>query len=184
MYNYVESQKTRNFQHTYKIGSMRGKVIFSAFAIVLTSLVMGVLFVGCIATVGNDAKFFTLLFIYIMLILITLLYGPAYVQADEEYVILGSILKKHRIPMRNVESVELFQPTMGAIRIFASGGFLGYWGMYREGDIGRYYAFYGKASDCFLIRMKNGDKYVAGCENPDAMVKYISGHVRDAGRAQ
>ena len=79
--------------------------------------------------------------------------------------------------MRNVESVELFMPTMGAIRIFASGGFMGYWGIFREGDIGRYYGFYGKASDCFLVRMKNGDKYVLGCENPKIMVDYINANI-------
>ncbi|MCM1349257.1 MAG: hypothetical protein NC338_07590 [Firmicutes bacterium] len=45
--------------------------------------------------------------------------------------------------------------------------------LFKEADVGRYYAFYGKASDCFLIRMKNGDKYVLGCENPGAMVDYI-----------
>lgn len=75
--------------------------------------------------------------------------------------------------MRDVESVELFQPTMGSIRICASGGFMGYWGIFREGDIGRYYGFYGKASDCFLVRLKNGDKYVLGCNNHDKMVDYI-----------
>lgn len=78
--------------------------------------------------------------------------------------------------MRDVESVEYFQPTMGAIRVFGSGGFMGYWGVFREGDIGRYYAFYGKASDCFLVRMRNGDKYVLGCEEPDKMIDYIKAH--------
>lgn len=79
--------------------------------------------------------------------------------------------------MLDIDNVELFQPTMGAIRIFASGGFMGYWGMFREGDIGRYYAFYGKASDCFLIRMKNGDKYVLGCDNPSHMVAFIRSQI-------
>lgn len=75
--------------------------------------------------------------------------------------------------MRDIERVELFQPTMGAIRIFASGGFMGYWGVFRESDIGRYYGFYGKASDCFLVKMKIGDKYVLGCDNPQKIVDYI-----------
>lgn len=75
--------------------------------------------------------------------------------------------------MSEVENVELFQPTMGAIRICASGGFMGYWGIFREGDIGKYYGFYGKASDCFLVRLKNGNKYVLGCDQPEKMVDYI-----------
>ena len=90
---------------------------------------------------------------------------------------MGSVFKRKRIPMCEVVSVELFQPTMGAIRIFGSGGYMGYWGIFREGDIGRYYAFYGKASDCFLVRTKNGDKYVLGCSNPEKMVDYINSQI-------
>ena len=50
--------------------------------------------------------------------------------------------------------------------------------IFKEGDIGRYYAFYGKASDCFLIRLKNGDKYMLGCENPAEMVRYIRSQIK------
>ena len=118
-----------------------------------------------------------LLVIYLILLVSSLFYGASYIKADNNNIIMGSILKCRKIPMQNLESIKLFQPTMGAIRIFASGGFMGYWGIFREGDIGRYYAFYGKASDCFLVRMKNGDKYVLGCDNPDKMVDYINSHI-------
>ena len=73
---------------------------------------------------------------------------------------MGSLCKSRKISVRDIERVELFQPTMGAIRIFASGGFMGYWGVFRESDIGRYYVFFGKASDCFL-------------DNPQKIVDYI-----------
>lgn len=86
---------------------------------------------------------------------------------------MRSPLKVRRINLENIVSIEQFQPTLGAIRICGSGGFMGYWGIFKEGDIGRYYAFYGKSSDCFLIRMKNGDKYVLGCEKPEDTVNYI-----------
>ena len=118
--------------------------------------------------------FFCLLGLFLILFFCGLFYGVAYIKATDDYIIMGSLLKSKKILMRNVESVELFKPTMGAIRIFASGGFMGYWGIFREGDIGRYYGFYGKASDCFLVRMKNGDKYVLGCENPKKMIDYIN----------
>ena len=101
------------------------------------------------------------------------MFGPWYIRADKDYVIARSILKSKKIPVRDIESIELFQPTIGAVRILGSGGFMGYWGMFKEGDIGRYRAFYGKASDCFLIRMKNGEKYVPGCETPNKMVEHI-----------
>lgn len=152
---------------------MRSIVKYSVFSTVLTALTLVALFFGCIFTVHDKWKFITLLAVYLLLFCFILFCGPWYIKADTEYIVLGSLLRKKKLPMRDVESVELFQPTMGARRIFGSGGFMGYWGLFSEGDIGRYHAFHGKASDCFLIRMKNGSKYVLGCENPAAMVDYI-----------
>lgn len=157
---------------------MKSKVRFSAFATAITAAVFGLLFIGCIATVRDERVFFILLPLYLMLIICGCLCGPAYVSADSDNLVMGSLLRSRKIPVGKIESVELFQPTMGAVRIFASGGFMGYWGLFREGDIGKYYAFYGKSSDCFLVRMKNGDKYVLGCENPDGMVDYIKSQMR------
>lgn len=156
---------------------MKSRIGYSRFVIVLTAVIGIALFAGCIAAIREKAAFFTLLAVYLLLYISALLYGPAYLKADKDYLFMVSLLMKHKILMRNVESVELFQPTMGAIRIFASGGFMGYWGIFREGDIGRYYGFYGKSSDCFLVRMKNGDKYVLGCDNPSAMVDYIRSQI-------
>lgn len=157
---------------------MKSRIGYSRFVIVLTAVISVALFAGCIATVRETAAFFMLLAVYVLLFVTALLYGPAYIKVGKDYIIMGSLLRGRKILMRNVESVELFQPTMGAIRIFASGGFMGYWGIFKEGDIGRYYGFYGKSSDCFLVRMKNGDKYVLGCENPSAMVDYIRSQIQ------
>lgn len=156
---------------------MKSRIRYSRFATAVTVVVYCLLFAGCIATVRDERAFFILLAIYLTLIVGGLLYGPAYVEVDKDNIILGSLLRHKKITLRDVESVELFRPTMGAIRIFASGGFIGYWGIFKEGDIGRYYAFYGKSSDCFLVRMKNGDKYVVGCENPDDIIAYVSSHI-------
>ncbi len=152
---------------------MKSKVILSRYSLAVTVITMVAVFIGCVATVREKLPFFILLGVYVLLLIFALFYGAFYIQADSEYIIMGSLLRKRKILMRNVESVELFQPTMGAIRIFGSGGFFGYWGIFSEGDIGRYSAFYGKASDCFLVRMKNGDKYVLGCKNPAEMVAWI-----------
>ena len=168
----------RNFaENLYQI--MKSKVKYSQYGVILTAIIYGGLFVGCIATVKEEPVFFCLLGVYLILFICALFYGVDYIKATDNYISMGSLLKSKKILMRNVESVELFKPTIGAIRIFASGGFMGYWGIFREGDIGKYYGFYGKASDCFLVRMKNGDKYVLGCENPEKMVDYIKSQIRN-----
>jgi len=157
---------------------MKSKIEYSRFAMILTAILFLALFIGCFATFHEKPAFFILLSMSIVLIICALFYGAAYVKANPDYLIMGSIFKSKKILMRNVERVELFRPTMGAIRVLGSGGFMGYWGIFKEGDIGRYYAFYGKSSDCFLVRMKNGDKYVLGCKEPDAMVDYINSQIK------
>ncbi len=157
---------------------MKSKISYSHYSTVLTAFLFLIIFIGCIASIHEKTIFFTLLAIFLILILCALFYGAAYVKATSDYVTMNSIFKSRKIPMKNIENIELFKPTMGAIRICGSGGFMGYWGIFKEGDIGRYYAFYGKSSDCFLIRMRNGDKYVIGCDNPDALVKYIKSQLK------
>lgn len=157
---------------------MKAKIKFSRFATILTAVIFVSLFIGCFATLHEKPAFFILLSIYVVLIISALLYGASYIEATPDRIIMGSLLKCKKIPVRDIESVSLFQPTMGAVRIFASEGFMGYWGLFREGDTGRYYAFYGKASDCFLLRMKNGDKYVLGCEKPHEMTAYINSLIK------
>ena len=156
---------------------MKSKITYSRFSWLLTFAVFVVLLVGCIATFHETAKFFILLGMCVVLIISALLYGAAYIKVDENYIVLGSFLRTRKIPLHEVESVEIFQPTMGAIRLCASGGFMGYWGLFREGDIGRYYGFYGKASECFLVRLKSGGKYVLGCSQPRRMVEYIKSRI-------
>lgn len=152
---------------------MKSRIKLSMYSTLVTLIITGVILAGCIASYHEKTVFFTALAILLMLIVSGLMYAPTAINADPKYLTVCGLLKNRKIRMDDIENVELFQPTMGAIRLFASGGYMGYWGIFREGDIGRYMAFYGKASDCFLVRLKNGDKYVLGCENPSAIVDYI-----------
>ncbi len=156
---------------------MKSRISYSHFSTILTIVIFVVLYIGCMVNLKDEPAFFIILAMYVILAICALLFGAAYIAASPDYIVLGSLLHKKRLLMRNVESVERFQPTMGAIRVFGSGGFMGYWGIFREGDIGRYSAFYGKSSDCFLVRMKNGDKYVLGCKDVDLMIDYIQSHI-------
>lgn len=156
---------------------MRSKISYSRFATVLTAVLAGVLFVACIATVKEPIAFFSLLAIYLVLFISMLFFGPAYIKADSSYIVLGSLLRSKKIPMHVVESVELFQPSAGAIRICASGGFMGYWGIFQEKGIGRFYGFFGNPAECFIVAMKDGKKYVLGCQEPAKMVDYIKSQI-------
>ncbi len=102
-----------------------------------------------------------------------LFYMPMSISADKDAIYVNRSLKIKTIPIEDVKSVRLSPPTMGAIRICGSGGFLGYWGWFKERDLGKYFAYYGRSSDCFLVELKDGRKYMLGCKNPQKMVEYI-----------
>ncbi len=157
---------------------MKSKVSYSRFVMIFTAIIIGLLYFGCISTINDKPKFFILLALYLSLIISAMIFAPFYVKADDAKITMGSIVRRQTIPMEEVESVELCPPTMGSIRLFGSGGFMGYWGIYREGGIGRYYAFYGKSSDCFLVRTKKGGSYMLGCDNPGEMVDYINSKIK------
>ena len=152
---------------------MESKVKLSTFSLMLTLILTGVLIVAVSYFLWNHENRGIIVAVILFFMLISgWLYGPVTIAADEKSVTIKSVLRKQRLDISNIESVELFQPTMASIRIFGSGGYMGYWGIYR-GYIGRYIAYYGKASDCFLITMKKGEKYILGCENPEEMVNFI-----------
>lgn len=117
------------------------------------------------------------IFVVIMLV-ISLCYMPMSIGADENAIYINRSLKIKAIPMADVVSVKLCPPTMGAIRVCGSGGFLGYWGWFKERDLGKYFAYYGKASDCFLVELSNGHKYMLGCQNTLEMVEYIAKQIK------
>lgn len=157
--------------------TMKSKVQLSIYAYFITCVITGVLFAGCIVTFHEKPVFYPILGILIVLLLFTFLFAPISIKANKNCVNVRSLLRSTKIPVRDIAGIELFQPTMGTNRICGSGGYMGYWGIFRESDIGRYTAYYGKASDCFIIKLKNGDKYVLGCKNPSAMVNFIKSQI-------
>lgn len=153
---------------------MKSRVNLSKYSLFVTVITIAVLCVCAVLTFDTPGAFVTITVLLLIIIIAGLLYSPCRIEADGGNIIVRCPVRAHRIPISEVESVHPFQPTMGAICVLGSGGFMGYWGIFREGDIGRYKAFHGRSSDCFLVKMKHGTPYVLGCENPDTMIAGIN----------
>ena len=153
---------------------MEANVKFSLFSKIITIVVFGLLIgIGGYCAVMGDSKGIIVLIICLILLIPSLYYSPKSIKVDDKTLTINTYLSKHKLLISNIENVDYYLPMMGNLRICASGGLMGYWGIFRGMDIGNYMAYYGKSSDCFLVRMKNGDKYVLGCENSDSMMKYL-----------
>lgn len=157
---------------------MKKTVRLSTYSLTMTVLIITGLLGGAYL-IDPEETFPFLLFAGLLVILCGsgLWYMPTSISADDKELKINRTFKTSSIPYSEISSVKLCMPTMGAIRIFASGGFMGYWGLFHEGDLGRYHAFYGKGSDCFLVTLKSGTKYMLGCKDPKEIVDFINRHL-------
>lgn len=153
---------------------MKQQVILSRFSLIAT-IVSNALPIG-LMFINNPPAYIqmSLGVIWGMTLIASLFYMPMSISADKTAIYINRSLRIKAIPMEDVASVKICPPTMGAIRICGSGGFFGYWGWFKERDLGKYFAYYGRSGDCFLVQLKDGRKYMLGCKNPHEMVEYIT----------
>ncbi|MBR5856826.1 MAG: hypothetical protein IKY70_06105 [Bacteroidales bacterium] len=157
---------------------MKQRVVLSTFSII-TTLLSIIIFVALIF-VNNPPMYIrlSLVAILVMILLAGLYYAPLSIAADKYAIYINRSLRIKTIPMKEVKSVKISPPTMGAIRICGSGGFMGYWGWFKERDLGKYFAYYGRSSDCFIVELKDGSKYMLGCKNAPQMADYIKSLIK------
>lgn len=142
-----------------------------------TALMCGV-FVYALKRHDNEWAVWSLGGAIVILFLFTLCYMPVSISLDDDRMNINRPMKTKSIPLTEIAGVRLCSPTMGAKRICGSGGWFGWYGWFSEKDLGKYFAYYGKASDCFLVTLKNGKKYMLGCKDAPEMVKAITNRLQ------
>lgn len=159
---------------------MKKRVDLSTYCVIITVLSV-VVIAGIVLWLinQNDSPNKNILILDILAILtiwcfLGLFYAPVWLRLTDKSLDVVRYLKVKSIPIDQIKSVRLCPPTMGEKRICGSGGFAGYWGWFSEKDLGKYFAYYGKASDCFLVTLKNGKKYMLSCKDAPEMVDAIS----------
>lgn len=160
---------------------MKERVELSSYCIVVSVLTIALLcgvFVYVLKQTDHMWPAIVLGMVIIVLCLSTLFYMPLSISVDNKNLNINRSWRIKSIPIVDIAEVKLCQPTMGAIRICGSGGFFGWYGWFREDDIGKYFAYYGKSSDCFLVTLKDGRKYMLGCTDAPAMVAKIQSLLR------
>jgi len=93
---------------------------------------------------------------------LALYYMPLSVTVNDVDLCVNRTLCAKRIPLKEIGEIK---------RMTA------YWGWFKEKNLGKYFAYYGKESDCFFVRLKDGRQYVLGCDNPDAIVNHIKSKI-------
>ena len=159
---------------------MYKRVEFSAYALIITALMIAVMcdvIIYSLKQPAHNLASWILGAIAVLFFLPPIFYMPLGVSIDQENLKIKRPMKVKIIPLSEVTEVRLCPPTMGAKRICGSGGWFGWYGWFQENDLGKYFAYYGKASDCFLVILKNGKKYMLGCQEAPEMVEAVKKNI-------
>lgn len=156
---------------------MRKRVNLSTYSVIVTILSITI-FAGVLFVVFSNPDSFLAtrigaVIIVLLFCLSGLFYAPLAISIDGDALRVERPLRCKVIPLTDIADVQLCKPTMAEHRLCGSGGFMGHWGRMHESVLGRYFAYYGKASDCFLVTLNDGRKYMLGCQDAPEMVAAI-----------
>ncbi|MDE5607474.1 MAG: PH domain-containing protein [Muribaculaceae bacterium] len=153
---------------------IRKKVVLSGYcfavSFICTALMVAVFLIALNRAHEQLWAVYTLGGIILLMALSALYYMPGSLSFDGRTLDIHRSLRIKQIPLAEIADVRLCQPTMAAKRLCGSGGWFGWYGWFSEPDLGRYFAYYGRASDCFLVTLRSGRKYMLGCKDAPAMV--------------
>ena len=158
---------------------MKKSVKYSGWSWFLTST-MTILCIVLPIVWYNDGKYEKAIVLAVLLavmIILAMFYAPLYVKITDSHIAVRRLLKSRVINIDDVAAVQLCPPTMGAARVCGSGGWFGYWGWFKERDLGKYFAYYGRSTDCFLVQLKDNRQYVIGCTDAPDVVESILRHI-------
>lgn len=143
----------------------------------ITILMIAVLLFVCAN--GSETQVYIMSAVVVILYALPLVYTPMSIELQGRELCINRPLCKRVIPLKDIKSVAPHQPTLAEKRICGSGGWFGYWGRFSEPATGKYFAYYGKASDCFMVTLKDGRKYLLGCENRRRIIDAVKEATQD-----
>ena len=154
---------------------MNRKVKISTYSMIITIIGFFALVALMVVNLNNNHVIASYIigFLLVVMCILSLFFTPISISVDKTDLNVNMTLRVKSIPLRSIKCVAICPPSMSEKRIFGSGGWFGYWGWFSEPSIGKYFAYYGKASDCFLVKLKDGRQYMLGCTDPLSIMEYI-----------
>ena len=144
------------------------KFVIGRMGTVTSILLMALLVYGAIAvwSAGMTAVIVTYIIFGIVAVWV-LLTMPRYLLLDDKSIVIthpigqSVILKSDIIEVRAVERSEL----LGSIRLFGSGGFFGWFGIFRNNKFGTYRLYCGQLENLYLVKTLT-KKYIISSSKP------------------
>ncbi|MDE6379280.1 MAG: PH domain-containing protein [Muribaculaceae bacterium] len=155
---------------------LKKRVYISTWNAIFTIIAVGAVACTCITQFKRtDVEAWVWIFLSFILVwgFLTLFYCPMYVRLTEDSLNVDTSLRVKKFPLNEITAVKICPPTMAEKSVIGCRCSFGYWGWFREPSIGKYFAYYGLASQTFLIRLKSGRQYMLGCRDAKEMAKEL-----------
>lgn len=105
-------------------------------------------------------------------------YAPVSVCLTADSVVIKRLLASDvRISYSDIDSMRAVSNPDLSWRLFASGGFMGHWGLFRSRALGKFIAFVGKKSGSILVMRKQNIPVIFSCSNSEAVLKALKQHI-------
>ena len=102
-------------------------------------------------------------------------FAPRAYEVDPDAIVVKRIVGNVVIRRANVREIRRIESREvgSALRLFACGGFFGWFGLFYSHQIGRFWAYTGNQADMVLITQADGTKIVISPYPPDAFLEAI-----------
>ena len=147
-------------------------IVMTVFGIILLIAVPFIPF-------ANILTLITIGIVWLLIILSVLILAPITISADDNGLIVNSLLKKHSLKIAEIQTVQKYPAVSNEMSLIFSYGFFGFWGWRREEFIGRYFSYYGTPDNTFLVIMRDGRRYRIGCHNAADIRDYLQNRLRN-----
>lgn len=154
----------------FKINIDSSVYVISIFVILLFLAIFGYLIYTKIP-INNQILTFIIL---ICPLIITIFFVPTSYLLTEDKIVINKVCGS--IKIKKADIIDIDTPKgdelKGSIRVFASGGFLGYFGKYKSPKLGKYNMYAGsmKANNLLVIKTKDGKQYVISPKNKEVFL--------------
>lgn len=102
-----------------------------------------------------------------------LFWAPNRIGLEKDRLVLRKLIGTFHIELNQIADVGVYDEKELNLRLFGSGGFLGYLGIFRNKSLGKYMAYVGDSSQAFWVKTKNGKCYMFSCEDRDLLLASI-----------
>lgn len=112
---------------------------------------------------------YVLLGLLAAIFLCSLYFCPREINIDANNLNIVFPLRVKRVSLEEISKIEPYKVTMNFVRTFGSGGFFGWWGWFRNQELGKFMVYASELDHVFLVEIKSGKKYVVSCSDPETM---------------